>query len=164
MLKVRSRVAGSTIIILAAFGEAAPGWKLPMNLLTSCCYHISGFLYLRRTNPSIDSITYTSSVNPSGETQSDSSISLQHPATNVALEHSFEVGPEVDQISFGLFGHGVNLVPLVWPNARCIFQSHMHIHPATGIGSDPTVLGQSGPQFRHTSGQSVQHPISTFGI
>jgi hypothetical protein len=140
MLKVRSRVAVSTIIILAAFGEAAPGWKLSMNLLTSYLQsHFLVFVSLDATNTSIDSITSPSPVNPSGEPKSDGNFSLQHPAINFALEHSFEVGPDVDQISYGFFGHGVNLVPLVWPNARCIFQSHMR---APGLGSDPTVLGR----------------------
>jgi hypothetical protein len=88
-----------------------------------------GFCPIDGTNISTVPNASISPVNPAGEPKSDSNSSLQHPAINFAPSG----GPDGVQISYGLISHGANLVPLVWSNARCISQSHLH--QATGFGS-----------------------------
>jgi hypothetical protein len=98
MLKVRSRVAVSKIIILAAFGEAAPGWKLSMNrfaitFLGFCIFRwssTSDYEHLYRFN------CFYLFCQPPQESQRVTAIfhcNIQPPIS-------------VDQISFGFFGHG----------------------------------------------------------
>ena len=85
--QVWSKVINLTTII-AAFGTAAPGWKLSMSLLTNCGYHISWYCYLSLMQTLLQMPVFFPLLSTPQLRQSKSTaFSLELPATNPAHEH-----------------------------------------------------------------------------
>ena len=67
------------------------------------------------------------------------------PAIRLAPGHAFTVEPPPNDLTYGFIGHGVDMVPQVWPHAQCVFTSQSDVvRPPTHFGSpgpNTSVLG-----------------------
>ena len=61
------------------------------------------------------------------------------PAIRLAPGHVFAVAPPPKDLTYGFIGHGVDMVPHVWPHAQCVFTSQ------TDVVVPPTQSGSPSP-------------------
>ena len=71
-------------------------------------------------------------------------------AIKLAPEQRFAVEPPPPCIKYCLFGHGVDLVPQVWPHAECVFACHSGVGRSKTSGDNPG-SGDLGPSDLYTS-------------
>ncbi len=59
------------------------------------------------------------------------------PAIRLAPGHAFAMEPPPKDLIYGFIGHGVDMVPRIWPHAECAFTSQTEV-----VG--PTTISDSG--------------------